>query len=153
MPLLPPLYRARSATLTAIAGGALAQSMALWGGTLARFLPPWHVLILAAMLGAGMAGFLLADAFGRAGVWGAVWSAVGWICATVVGAGLGAAVFTFSAGAYPAFALTNAVVEGAPLGLLAVGDGISSSPTVALIWIIGGCAVHYGTRTERAAVT
>lgn len=152
MQILPLFHRARSAALVALAGGAMAQAMVLWGGSLARFLPPWQALLVAAALGAGVAGFLLADAFGRSGRWGLIWSCVAWPMATALGAGVGAVLLTVllaTDGAEMLFAVSS----GAPLGMMAVIDGVTTSPVVAVVWALGGCAAHYGTRSERAAIT
>lgn len=152
MQILPLFHRTRSAALVALAGGAMAQAMVLWGGSLARFLPPWQALLVAAALGAGVAGFALADAFGRSGRWGLIWSYVAWPVATALGAGVGAVFLTVLL-ATDGGGLVYVVSSAAPLGMMAVIDGVTTSPVVAVVWALGGCAAHYGTRSERAVIT
>ena len=150
MQFLPSLQRLRCAALIAMSGGAVAQAMTLWGGQLARFPPPLPVLMSAAVAGAGLAGVLLADAFGRRGCRGAIWSAVAWPVVTGLGGMAGASVLALDPARGPASMLANALKEGAPLGFWAVADGIATSPTVLVIWLVAGVAVHHGVRVERA---
>lgn len=134
----------------ALGGGAVAQSMVLWGGSMAQFLPPLAVMSLAASGGAALAGLVLADAFGRAGRWGVVVSAIAWCMATALGACVGAAFFALESGLNPATFIPNAIFGAAPLGLIAVADGIATSPAVAAVWALAGCAMHWCARVERA---
>ena len=150
MQLLPSLQRLRCAALIAMSGGAVAQAMVLWGGQMARFLPPLPVLMSAAVAGAGLAGIVLADAFGRQGRRGAIRSAIAWPVVTGLGAMAGASLLALDPARGPASMLANALKEGAPLGFLAVADGIATSPAVLAIWLVAGVAVHHGARVERA---
>lgn len=152
MQFLPCLQRLHCAALMAVSGGAVAQTMSLWGGDLARFLPPLPMMTLAAAFGAGVAGLLVSDAFGRRGVWGLLSSGFGWCIATALGAGIGAAVFAVQPRLGISGGLLRALEEGASLGLLAVGDGIVTSPPVAVIWILSGIAMHFGARVELVAL-
>ncbi|MFL4470767.1 hypothetical protein ACERZ8_13070 [Tateyamaria armeniaca] len=143
--------RLRCAALTAMAGGAVAQTMSLWGGHLARFLPPMAVMMGAGAVGAGIAGLILADAFGRAGRRGAFCALLGWPIATLLGAVIGATLVVIEAMELSAATLAHAVSEGAPFGIMALMDGISTSPAVAGIWLLSGWAMHVGARVERRA--
>lgn len=151
MPYFPIYQRLRCAVLMALAGGAVAQAMTLWGGELARFLPPVTPMMVAACAGACLAGLMLADAFGRTGWLGALWSTLAWPLATAVGAALGAGLFGIVTSPAPLLGAPQALAAGAPLGLTAVIDGISTSPAVAVIWIICGLAMHHGALAERCA--
>lgn len=151
MAFFPMYQRVRCGVLMALSGGAVAQSMTLWGGDLARFFPPLSIMLCAAFVGAGVAGFILADAFGRRGWGGMVWSIVTWPLATAVGASLGAGLVGTASSPEPLASLPEALIAGAPLGWMAVSDGIASSPAVAAIWVICGVAMHHGALAERGA--
>ena len=153
MTYFPVYQRVRCGALMALSGGAVAQAMTLWGGDLSRFLPSLSTMILAACVGAGVAGFLLADAFGRRGWRGAIWTVVAWPIATVCGASLGAGLVGIASSAEPLAGLPEALVAGAPLGIMAVSDGLSTSPAVAVIWLICGLAMHHGAMAERSPTT
>ncbi|MEL6807247.1 MAG: hypothetical protein AAFO97_05665 [Pseudomonadota bacterium] len=153
MSFFPMYQRVRCGVLMALTGGAVAQAMTLWGGDLARFFPPLSIMLCAAFVGAGVAGFMLADAFGRKGWVGFVSSTLAWPLATVIGASLGAGLVGTASSPEPLASLPEALTAGAPLGLMAVTDGIASSPVVAIIWIICGLAMHHGAFAERAVTT
>lgn len=153
MPIFTCSARLRCAALMALTGGAVAQTMSLWGGDLARFLPPLPVMQGFGVAGAGLAGLVLADAFGRAGWRGAVWSCLAWPLATIFGAVTGAALLAFEVTRSPGAMLIKAVSEGAPLGIMALMDGIATSPAVATIWLASGLAMHSGARVERDVTT
>ncbi|MEO0381782.1 MAG: hypothetical protein AAF252_16055 [Pseudomonadota bacterium] len=153
MAFFPMYQRVRCGVLMALAGGAVAQAMTLWGGDLARFLPPLSIMLCAAFVGAGVAGFFLADAFGRRGWGGIVWTALAWPLATAMGASLGAGLVGTASSPEPLASLPEALTAGAPLGWMAVTDGITSSPAVALIWVVCGLAMHHGALAERAATS
>lgn len=144
--------RGHAALLCGLAGGATAQAMCLWGGDLARFMPPAFVLMGAASFGAACAGVVLADTMGRRGWRGALCFILAWPVVT----GLGAAVASIPFGVSDAGlrgnvvnTLAAAVDAAAPLGLLAVGDGIVHSPHVAAVWVLSALAVHKVLQTER----
>lgn len=149
---IQPSIRMHSAVLTGIGGGATAQAMSLWGGDLARFLPPTWFLILAAFFGAACAGAVLAIALGRSGFLGVAICVLAWPVATAIGAVIAAMPFGLSeidmrygvAGSALA-----AMTEAAPLGLLAVGDGITTSWVVAAVWVLSAALVHVIMRLER----
>ena len=153
MTMIPLFSRLKCATLIALSGGAMAQTMTLWGGDLARFLPPTAVMGLAGAGGAWLAGFALAGAFGREGWRGVMCSAVMWPVTTAVGAGLGASLLALVPTGAPSRPLWTALEEGPGLGLLAVADGIATSPVVACVWLLSCAAIHHGARHERRAIT
>lgn len=153
MSFFPMYQRVRCSVLMALTGGAVAQAMTLWGGDLARFFPPLSIMLCAAFVGAGVAGFMLADAFGRKGWVGLVSSTLGWPLATIVGASLAAGLVGTASSPEPLASLPEALTQGAPLGLMAVTDGIVSSPIVAIIWSVCGLAMHHGAFAERAVTT
>jgi hypothetical protein len=146
--------RVHCAILTGIAGGATAQTMTLWGGDLARFLPPMTPMIVAASLGAGLAGAILADGFGRRGWCGVVTSALLWPFTTALGAAIAAMPFGLVDMVGQSFTRRNmlhAALESAPRGLVAVADGILFSPVVAAIWAISLLGLQFAMRAERSA--
>ncbi|WP_299654156.1 hypothetical protein [uncultured Tateyamaria sp.] len=146
----------QSALLTGLAGGATAQAMSLWGGDLARFLPPLPFLTLAAAFGGACAGVVLAKALGRSGWIGVMISALAWPVATLLGAVLAAIPFGLVDAATHVSAtemLFTAVESAAPLGLLAIGDGIANSPYVATIWVLSATCIHIILRRERSLST
>ena len=108
--------RLRIAALTGLAG--LATAIAISGLTISlpRILPEtgFH---LAALIGAGIAGFVLADGLGRPGAWGAFRAACTALAMTLFGAWLGAllvyppGVAPFSAGALGWIMLADAATE------------------------------------------
>ena len=149
MQVLHMRQRLRCAALVALSGGAVAQAMTIWGGQMARFLPPHPYMILAGFVGAGLAGILLADAFGRGGKGGALLSGLFWPIATLLGACLGAALLIFGLEGPANVTPHSALESGADLGTLAVMDGVFTGPLVAVIWFVSGIAVHFGARAER----
>lgn len=147
-----PSIRMQSAVLTGMGGGATAQAMGLWGGDLARFLPPTWLLTLAAVFGAACAGAVLASALGRSGLLGMAMCILAWPVATSLGASIAALPFGlsgFDARYGVARAVGSAMTEAAPLGLLAVSDGIMSSWFVAAVWVLSAALVHVILRAER----
>ncbi|WP_299548340.1 hypothetical protein [uncultured Tateyamaria sp.] len=147
-----PSIRLHSAILTGIGGGATAQAMSLWGGDLARFLPPTWLLTLTAVFGAACAGAILASALGRSGLIGVVICILAWPVATALGAAIAAVPFGLSVADMRygvAGGFVTAMREAAPLGLLAVGDGITTSWVVAAVWVLSAALVHVVLRTER----
>lgn len=141
---------AQGAALMALAGGATAQAMSQWGGSLAAYLPPLPLLTLVAALGAGVAGLLLSTAFGRGG-WEDVWlSTIMWPVVTALGAVCAATAFGLVEAVTSTRGL-HVLEEIAPLGLWGVADGIATSLPVALTWLAGRVAVHLALREERRA--
>ncbi|MEM6374252.1 MAG: hypothetical protein AAF727_15960 [Pseudomonadota bacterium] len=153
MPILSISLRLRCATLVALSGGAVAQTMSLWGGEVSMFLPDFTDMLWAGVLGAGAAGLLFGDLFGRAERTGVMWAMLGWAIATLVGAMFGAgAVIAYETNA-PLANMGTSMMEGAPLGVLALVSGVTGSPIVAAVWVLSGLAVHCATRAERSAPT
>ena len=149
MQFLPRPARLCCAALMALTGGTVGQTMSLWGGDLAGYLPPLWVMSGAGAFGAGLTGLVLADMFGRRGLAGAALSCFGWPIATMLGAIIGAAVVLLGTKRPLVSDPALTIVEGAPLGLLAVADGIATSAVVAGVWMISGVAMHCGARVER----
>ena len=153
MTMMPIVSRLRCATLIALSGGAVAQTMTIWGGDLARFLPPSSVMSLAGAGGAWLAGFAMVGAFGREGWRGVICSALMWPVVTAFGAALGAVLLVLMPLAVPSRPAWSTLDESAGLGLLAVGDGITTSPVVAGVWLLSCAAIHHGARHERRGFT
>ena len=106
-------------------------------------------MALAGVAGAGLAGVVFADAFGRFGVRGALWSLLAWPLATLLGGVIGATAATIIATWGQVQGLVELVTDAAPLGILALADAIATSPAVAGVWMLSGLAVHFGARSER----
>ncbi|MEO9573987.1 MAG: hypothetical protein ABJ263_14815 [Tateyamaria sp.] len=132
----------------AIAGGAVAQAMSLWGGDLARFMPPFPVMICAGVAGAGLAGLMLVDAFGHKGWHGALWSSLGWSIATLFGAVVGATLVAVEGPQSSLPDVMRALGFSASLGVIAITNSIVTSSAVAGDWLLSGLAMHYGARIE-----
>ena len=148
--------RGHAALLTGLAGGATAQTMTVWGGDLERFLPPTLLLIAAACAGAAGAGALLSGALGQRGWPGGLSLALCWPLVTALGAVLAALPFGLADAGFGSCGierLSAAVETSAPLGLLAVADGIGNSPVVACVWGLSALAVHAGLRAQRQLST
>lgn len=147
-----PSIRMQSAVLTGMGGGATAQAMGLWGGDLARFLPPTMAFDLGGCFWCRLCGRCAGQCAGtqRPAWYGnvypcmasrhfagrvhrrfAVW-AIGFRCALRRGRAVG-----------------SAMTEAAPLGLLAVSDGVMSSWFVAAVWVLSAALVHVILRAER----
>lgn len=149
--------RVQCAILTGIAGGAVAQTMSIWGGELARHLPPMLTMIVTATFGAAVSGAVFANVFGRSGWGGALVAAVLWPFVTLFGAAFAASAVAlfFETGWRRSLvhSLVDAAAEGAFLGALAVTDGVLTSPVVAGVWGVALIAVHSGMKQEKAATT
>lgn len=145
--------RLHAAFLTACAGGSVAQSMILWGESLARFLPPLPVLCIAAVFGAAVAGSICAGAFGRRGVRGWVLMACMWPAITALGAGIAVMPMGVMEFSPHTSAAVQAVVEAAALGWLAVADGILTSLPVTVVWLLSGAMIHMALRQQRSVTT
>ncbi|WP_415920959.1 hypothetical protein [Tateyamaria sp. SN6-1] len=141
---------------TGIAGGVVAVAMTQAGGNMARFLPEGPWFHIAALAGAGVAGVTLSDGFGRRGWLGLAAVVVAAPVTTAMGAVLGAmglllvaGLVQFIAGMGP-FA-PEALTTGPALGLIAIGDGIWTSPVVAATWVATMLGVHLVMRRQRSA--
>lgn len=148
--------RTHAAILTGLAGGAVAQAMCVWGGTLAHFLPPATLMMLGGFGGAACAGMICAGVIGRPGWLGTLVAVLLWPLVTALGAILGALPFGLidqHTHRGMLSSLLSAAEEAAPLGLLAVADGIVTSPAVAGIWIVSALAVHAAVKQQRAVTT
>ena len=109
------------AALTATTGGATAFAFTEFGGRFVRMLPEtgFH---LAAILGAGIAGFVLADGLGRPGVRGAIMGGLTLVAMTLLGAWLGAVLIYPSASPLVGF-----------MGWMALAEA-AAYPTILKIW-------------------
>ncbi|WP_299687324.1 hypothetical protein [uncultured Tateyamaria sp.] len=138
--------RVKCGAATGAAGLAVAVAMTVAGGSLARFLPDGPLFHAVAFVGAAVAGAALADGFGRRGRLGALAAIVAAPVVTAVGAVIATlllvAIFEPSGGWR---ALSGAV----PLGVLAVTDGIGTSPFVAGTWGLSLAGVHMAMRRVR----
>ncbi|MEP2890017.1 hypothetical protein [Tateyamaria sp.] len=145
------LGRSNCAALAALAGGALAQTISLWGGGITWFLPPTTLMCIGGAVGAALAMFLLADAFGQRGWRGVIGAALAWVVATALGAWFGASFFAIELNGSAIHVILSALDEGVDPGLIAVTAGISQSSAAFAVWVMGGCAMHCGARVERKA--
>ena len=153
MPFFDISQRLRCAALAALGGGALAQTISLWGGDMPIFLLPTTLMCIGGATGAALAGFIMADAFGRKGPRGVFWSVQAWWITTVLGAWFGAAFFAIEANRNLFFVILCALDKAAWPGILTVMEGIAYSPAVAVIWLICGLAMHHGAMAERSPTT
>lgn len=109
--------------LTAVTGGVTALAITQFGGGMLNHLPDsgFH---LAAFVGAGIAGFILADGLGRPGVGGGLLGLVTVLLLTLSGAWLGAALLS-----------PTASIEIGFLGWIALIEA-SAHPLVLKIWAV-----------------
>lgn len=147
--------RLQIASVVACAGLLVSILMVVKGGDLARHLPDqgFHV---AALIGAGLSGWCVADGLGLAGRRGCLLSVLWFSVATLIGAALGATlgmvvVLPWTTGfVLPEFA---EFVTGLPMlaafGWLAVLDGLFTSFAVAVSWIAACILVHVAAFTIR----
>ena len=140
--------------MTAGAGFVVAIVMRTAGGDLARFLPEAPGFHLVALAGAAVAGVAVADGFGRRGWLGLGLFLTAAPLATAVGAAFGASVLMTVLAAVQWFAgdadMANGVLTGAPvLGIIAMLDGVGTSPAVAATWGTSMLAVHFAMRRTR----
>ena len=138
--------RAICGAATGAAGLVVALAMTTAGGSLARFLPdaPWFHLV--ACVGAATAGVALADGFGRRGQLGALAAVLVAPIVTAVGAVIATMLLVL---VFEPTGGWGAVSDAAPLGLLAVTDGIGTSPVVAVTWGLSLAGVHMVMRRVR----
>ncbi|MBB3993660.1 hypothetical protein GGR95_001291 [Sulfitobacter undariae] len=129
---------------TAVAGLIVSFAIANGDWSLVRHLPGWPFHV-AAIPGAGLAGLLFCNAFGREGP-------VGWIIAilaaalmTFVGSVLGAQLLTMSAAVVLGGSIMNL---GGALGMLVVVDS-ATSPLVICVWLLSMAALHLLRRKLR----
>ena len=143
MPILNTFsLRTRGATLTAMAGGAVAIMMHVAGGELARHLPPPPLMQISALLGAALAGVICADGYGRGRWYGHLLGVVTFIVATALGALSGAVIAIGVQAAFEPSVPISAGFQIAPFGLIAVWDGLINSIPVAITWVISMATVH-----------
>lgn len=128
----PRLAFALAAALT---GFVVSFAMVHFGGPNARYLPvgSFH---LSALVGAGLAGWIFAGAFGRSGRRGWVVAVLGSIAMTLVGGYLGGAFLwgLFHQG-------TNSFLPIPVLGMVAIVDS-AESPVALVIWSALMIALH-----------
>ncbi len=136
--LIPSRLRLKLAGMTALAGGIVSVAMVIVGGPMARFLPSGDGFHLAALVGAGCAGFFCAGGFGRAGRRGWMMASLVAVVATVTGAIVGSTLIGVTAG----------TVTGSGMGLLAILDA-SSSPAAVGIWGATMALLHIMARAAR----
>lgn len=148
MTFLPLTSRLHIAALMAITGGAVGQSLVLWPGSMGRFLPTLAEMTVMAALGGGMAGLVLADLCGRRGVWGAVCGALAWLIASALGSVAGAGLFGLIRQGG-----VQAGGDAAPLGMMALMDGLTTSPVVMAIWLGAGLLMHCAARMARSPLS
>jgi len=134
--------------LVGLAGGAVAQTMALWPGEVARFLPDPLMLATAAFFGAATAGTLCSGFFGRAGLFGWVIALCAWPLVTLFGAALAALPFVYS-GRKVLWPAHEMALEALASGVLGVGVSIASSLPVGALWVLAALLVHKAMRAER----
>ncbi len=132
--------RLRIAGLAAGAGLLTACAMTLFGASPLHYLPQtgFH---LAAFLGAGSAGFVVADGFGRPGVRGLVRAALSAGVSTVLGAGLGA---MYLVGPFED-------MGAAALGAVVVADALLSGTITLKAWTVSMILLHLMAGRIRAA--
>lgn len=140
--------RAVCAGLSGGAGVTTGTAMCVAGGALSGLLPPWWALAPSALIGAALAGWLLAPAMGRPGLW-QVAALPGAMCATALGAALGGLVFGVGTLPFAPIPSADAVTAGPGLGLLAVADGLTTSVAVPVVWALSMLCVHLGTMQAR----
>jgi hypothetical protein len=99
--------------------------------------PPSNALslILAAAVGAGLAGILCAPFFGRMGRAGLALAVLGGLLCTVIGAGLGGILLLGPAAGPPAAAV--------------IAEIILKTPLIAMLWACCLLTVHLGARWLR----
>lgn len=126
------------AGLTAVAGGATAVAITELGGRMQHYLPDsgFH---LAAVVGAGLAGFILADGFGRSGLRGGLSAVTTAVLVTLLGAWLGAALIAWSPRPEAGF-----------LGWLALLEAVSANPLILKIWAAAMLVLQGGAARLRA---
>lgn len=130
--------RVAFALAVALAGLVVSFAMVHVGGPTAHHLPgiPFHV---AAVFGAGVAGWLCCGAFGRAAALGWAVALTGSVAMTFLGAVLGSVLI----GAI--FDGVTAALAFPVLGFVAIIDA-AESPAALLIWLLCMAALHLFAR-------
>ena len=131
--------RAQLALLCGGAGWVVSVTMIYWGGPLSRFIPRDGPQI-SAFLGATVAGYMVANGFGRAGLSGRALAALSACTATVLGA--------IIAGSILGGGQSYGAVDGAARGIVAITDGFSSVVVVAT-WALSMYGVDWFARRGR----
>ena len=152
--LMPTHYihpRWHAALFAALGGGGFAQAAVL--STADRLSEVYVLMMVPAVLGAGAAGVLFAEFFGRCGWWGAVCALVGWVFTTLVGA-CGAVLVVIAATqlispTVPFYLDAEAILFGPAAIVMAVGESVH----VIAIWLCWGVLTHLALRQERRAIT
>ncbi|MBY5932156.1 hypothetical protein KUV51_04025 [Tateyamaria omphalii] len=122
------------------------------GGDMARHLPDAPLFHVSAAAGAGLAGLLLADGFGRRRWAGHLIAMLSAGAATVLGAGFGAFIALAFAATTSASGNLADVAGMAPfLGFIAVADGLGTSVPVAVTWLLAMTSVQIWMRRLRSA--
>lgn len=123
-------------------GGALAQTISIWNVDVVRSVTAYLVLCIGGAVGAALAGFVMADAFGQKGPRGAFWSVQAWCVTTILGAWFGAAVFAIEPNANLFLVIKCALEKVAIPSMMFVMRAIVHSPEAFSVWVLGGCAMH-----------
>lgn len=124
--------RVAIAGLTALAGAATAWAVSVFGSRILHMLPE-NGFHLAAFLGAGIAGFVLADGFGRPGLWGFSRAAITAGLATLAGAWLGAVLITPPGEAWFSVGI---------LGWIMLADAVAADIAIPKIWAAAMVGLH-----------
>lgn len=135
----PSNLRMTLAGFTSAAGGIVSVAMTAWGGPMSQHLPIGEGFHLAAIFGAGLAGFICANGIGRGGRRGWLIAALVSCVATILGAMLGATTMSLYFGSF----------YGATLGLIAILDA-STSIAALITWGITMTVLHLSARKFRA---
>ncbi|AXI46029.1 hypothetical protein C1J03_08375 [Sulfitobacter sp. SK012] len=127
------------AALTGLVGLVTAFAMTELGGNLRHMLPDtgFH---LAAMIGAGVAGFVFADGFGRPGGKGMLWAALSAIGATLAGSGLGAMLI---------LPLPHAQMGVFVFGWVTLAEAATHSFLSVKLWVAAMVMLHLATAKLR----
>jgi hypothetical protein len=115
------------------------MTMIYWGGPLSRFIPRDGTQI-SAFLGATVAGYMVANGFGRSGLTGRALAVLSACTATVLGA--------IIAGSILGGIQYHDAVDGVGRGLVAITDGFSSVG-VAATWALSMYGVDWFARRGR----
>lgn len=134
--------RLKIAGMTASCGFATSIMMSEFSNNLHRHLPE-HGFHLSAVLGAGLAGFILADGFGRQGYMGAFWASLTAVFATLMGASLGSLLLSD-----PALGLLGVVP-----GWFALSFGVNEGIAGIKVWGAMMFALNFGAAHVRAKDT
>ncbi|WP_152613000.1 hypothetical protein [Tateyamaria sp. ANG-S1] len=119
---------------------------------MARFLPDAPLFHVSAASGAALAGFLLADGFGRRRWRGHLIGGLTCVAVTLLGAWFGASIaLAFTASGHAGATLSDVVGNAPFLGFIAIADALSTSLPVAATWAIAMTLVQLWMRRRRGA--